>query len=193
MSYTIYYRSLFIKVGDQFLPMVEKGDSNCYETATGRRARDWVIDRSVTDGHPFATAAQIEANLANQREDLISSNEEYRLTNSTWGMYDDAQFGYYAGLTLSGKHTSACSFRMFQKFHQRAIKNARTVEEMKGEGISLFIREREKFNGPQTTPMWMETTDDLIRLTETFIRLHKNRGFNYQIVGAAAIERLAIR
>ena len=193
MSYSIYYRSLYIKVGDQFLPMTERGDNNCYETATGRRARDWVIDRSVTDGHPLATAAQIKAILISYRDSLVKGNDEYRVTNPNWDVYDDAQFGYYASLTLSGKHTSACSFRMYQKFFERAMKNARTVEETKAEGLSIFIREREKLGGTRGIPLSIHTTDDLIRLTEMYICEHSNRGFDHQIIGTAAIERLAVK
>ncbi len=194
MSYSIYYRSLFIKAGDQFLPMVERGDNNCYETISGRCARDWVIDRSVTtDGHPFATEDEIKANLVSYRDSLIKSNDEHLVTNPNWDVYDDAQYGYYAAVTLSGKDTSKCSFRMYQKFFERAMKNARTVEEMKAEGGSIFIREREKCDGTRGLPMTIHTTDDLIRLTEMYICAHGNRGFDHQLLGTAAIERLAVK
>ena len=49
MSYTIFYRSMFVKTSDnKYIPIIEGGDNNCYEAGSMRRARSWYSISSIT-------------------------------------------------------------------------------------------------------------------------------------------------
>ncbi len=46
MSYSIFYRAMFLKMSDgTFIPMIESGDNNVWEVERNRRAREWTACR----------------------------------------------------------------------------------------------------------------------------------------------------
>ena len=76
MSYTIMYRSMFVKLSDgRFIPMVEMGDNNVRDW-NGRRSRlwqQWVIGKSFKT-FPAYTKDEIMAEV-----ECVINNEKKRV------------------------------------------------------------------------------------------------------------------
>ena len=60
MSYTIFYRSLFVKTrSNKYLPIIESGDNNVWECGNKRRARSWHNCGWITGEKYLLTADEI--------------------------------------------------------------------------------------------------------------------------------------
>ncbi len=142
MSYSILYNKQFVKVGDDlYIPMVEAGDNNVYESDR-KRARSWYDQKYVTNGRIWATSGQILAKIDSIREERIESNRRtieagYLDAGDT---YDDKRFGWHEGIAIYGKHTSNTTFGMYRNFYKTGIERALTVEELVDKGVSLCMK-----------------------------------------------------
>ena len=112
MSYTIVYRSLFVRIPaeeafehDRFIPMVLAGDNNVYETSR-RRARSWsAFWANKSDECPVAyTQEELTAKVESF---LPSSYGEHFVRNGKW-VDDDG----------------------LRKFFRNGVQNSQTLEEM---------------------------------------------------------------
>ena len=87
MSYTILYRSLFVKLrSGKYLPIVESGDNNVYEYNNRRRARSWQNDGSLyifANRHYDLTADEIMAGIEN-----IINDDKKRYVGQLTERYD---------------------------------------------------------------------------------------------------------
>lgn len=143
MSYSIIYNKQFIKVGDnQFIPMIEGGDNNCYEAyGSGRkRARSWYNHTYLLNGKQYGTEEEILANIDKIREDRIEASKQRveQYGNDDWE-YSDERFGWHEGIAFYGKGTTSTTFKHFKNFYRSGIKNALTIEQLKEFGVEVGI------------------------------------------------------
>ena len=140
MSYTILYRSMFAKVGeDRYIPMIEVGDSNCYEGSGRyeRRCRDWVNWRVL--GHEEKLILSQREIMQGVYKLLDDYNTRYvnkpihgDEKNGYWTYKSIEQnFGWLSGIAISGKHTTMTTARMVANFFNRGFEQAANMHDVK--------------------------------------------------------------
>ena len=141
MSYTILYRSLFVKLrSGKYLPIVESGDNNVYEYNNRRRARSWQNGGSLyifSNRHYDLTADEIMAGIEN-----IINDDKKRYVGQLTDRYDkecttryteedvERDYSYFSGLTLSSCGNKWASANQIRNFFKRAIENAVDADEV---------------------------------------------------------------
>lgn len=136
MSYTILYRSMFVRLSDgRFIPMVEMGDNNVWEAGNQRRARDWqqwhIGDRKA---FPAYTKGEIMADV----ERMIDHEKErvgkpYASYENKEGCYTEQEieknFGYYSCIAIEGRHCNDTSAQMVRNFFLKGFEQAVSFDE----------------------------------------------------------------
>lgn len=129
MSYTILYRSMFAKVGDnQFIPMIELGANNVYGT-NGRRCRHW--QNWTAKGYDGKIILTMEEILNGVRKCVEKTMDEYvnrraneydPIDNPYW-TFDDVykNYGYLSAVSVAGKGTHKTTARMVENFIKRGF------------------------------------------------------------------------
>lgn len=122
MSYTILYRTMFVKVdNDRFIPLYESGDNNVWECDLKRRARSW--------GH------WLFSNLNGDRNRLPFFTEHELLKMAEGVVKDEV----YYGTKVSGR--SCTDEKDLMNYWQRAIRKAKTFEELTEADITLKVKD----------------------------------------------------
>ena len=134
MSYSIYYKSMFVKLSDgRYIPMMEAGDSNTYDGQ--KRCRDWQLRRPIMqEGEArYEQYAWTEQEIKNDLEQYIDDVKQRNVNRAkNWGKENDywtlkeieQKFSYFSGMTIYGQggYTSAQQIRnFFRKGFERAI------------------------------------------------------------------------
>lgn len=134
MSYSIYYKSMFVKLSDgRYIPMMEAGDSNTY--VGQKRCRDWQLRRPIMqEGEArYEQYAWTEQEIKNDLEQYIDDVKQRNVNRAkNWGKENDywtlkeieQKFSYFSGMTIYGQggYTSAQQIRnFFRKGFERAI------------------------------------------------------------------------
>lgn len=132
MSYTIFYRSMFVKTRDnKYIPIIEGGDNNCYEAGSMRRARSWHSIYSIAEEtKALLTAKEIMDGV--ERRWVKMMKEQY--VGKPIDLYGESprpvteqdvedNFGDYFGLAI-GNANSNTSAQTVRNFFKRAVKNA---------------------------------------------------------------------
>lgn len=139
MSYSIYYRSLFVKTQDnKYIPIIESGDNNVWECDNKRRHRSWCNVGWMTKNERFLLT---ETEVMQAVEQMIESVKQQWVGELTdkWDKncttrYTDKdveqKFGYFEALALSGKSTFATTAQMVRNFFKRAIENAASIDDV---------------------------------------------------------------
>lgn len=141
MSYTILYRSLFVKLrSGKYLPIVESGDNNVYEYNNRRRARSWENDHTLyifSNRHYDITADEIMAGIEKMinavKEQYVGQlTDEYDKECTTRYTEEDVErsYSYFSGLTLSSCGRERASANQIRNFFKRAIENAVDSDEV---------------------------------------------------------------
>ena len=127
MSYTILYRSMFVKVSNErYIPLYESGDNNVWECGLRRRARSW--------GHYYPCGLRGDRNK-------LPFFTEHELLAVMEGDLDEA---VYCGLTVSGIR---CTDRKdLMNYWRRGIKRAKTFEEFETANIQLKVTDLNWYN-----------------------------------------------
>ena len=145
MSYSIYYKSMFVKLSDgRYIPMMEAGDSNTYDGQ--KRCRDWQLRRPIMQegearyGRYAFTREEImgdlEAFIDSEKASNVNQpkNRWDEKCNEYWTYKDiEKKFSYFSGMTIYGAsgYTSAQQIRnFFLKGFERAIDMEAGVLEM---------------------------------------------------------------
>jgi len=109
MSYSILYRSMFVKVSDGlYIPMMEMGDNNVYECSYGRgkarRARSW-SNINLNNGQKFFTKGQVLSCLDKWNNDVEEERNKYRNSDDEWcrNAAEKANFGFFDAIAVYGK------------------------------------------------------------------------------------------
>lgn len=131
MSYTIFYRSLFVKTREnKYIPIVESGDNNCYEIASNRRARSWASVRLTEDPVLSLTANEIMAGVERWIDNAKERNigrpiDVFDKTSRPITERDvEEGFGNYDGLAIGNANWSKTSAQTVRNFFKRGIKQA---------------------------------------------------------------------
>ncbi len=123
MSYTILYRSMFVKVSsERYIPLYESGSNNCYDVMWNGRMRR---ERSWSHYYPCGLRGDRKALPFFDARELTSLFEK------------DLDDAVYCGLTVSGIRCTEKKDLM--NYWQRAIKRAKTFEELKAASIDLKV------------------------------------------------------
>ena len=116
MSYSILYRSMFVKLSDgRFIPMMEIGDNNVWDCTYGRgrnrRSRSW-SNINLVEGKKFYSHEDLVKGLdewndkcEQKRARDLNSVEDWRINT-----VKNRSFGYYEGISVYGKHTGNTTF-----------------------------------------------------------------------------------
>ena len=88
MSYTILYRSMFVKLSNgKYIPMMEMGDNNVYEPSYGKgkakRVRDW-SNVNLCKGKKFFDEFELFNSLNIWNKNVEEKRTEYRNSDDDW-------------------------------------------------------------------------------------------------------------
>lgn len=138
MSYTIFYRSLFVKTREgKYIPMVEMGDNNVYECDRKRRAREWSNVRINEENKAILTANEImggiERWVENKKEQYIGRNIDVFDENSRPITAEDVErnFGDYDTLSIGSAGWQRTTAQMVRNFFKRGIERAVNFDDIK--------------------------------------------------------------
>lgn len=131
MSYTIFYRSLFVKTREnKYIPIVESGDNNCWEVCSNRRARSWASVLLTEEPKLSLTANEIMAGVErwidNKKEQYVGKPIDVfdKTSRPTTERDIEDEFGYYDGLAIGNANWSKTSAQTVRNFFKRGIKQA---------------------------------------------------------------------
>ena len=136
MSYSILYRSMFVKLSDgRFIPMMEMGDNNVwdgsYGRGRGRRSRSW-SNINLNRGQKFFTKDEIEKSLECWFNESEQKRDRDRNSDLDWAREsaEKANFGYYEAIAVYGKGgTHGTSFKDVRNIVLSGVKNCISVED----------------------------------------------------------------
>ena len=139
MSYTILYRSMFIKMSDgRYIPLVEIGDNNVYDISWNghqRRSRNW---QQWVIGKQREKLAFTKSEIMNDVERMINIEKErvgkpYASYENKEGVYTEQEieknWGYYAGIAIEGQHCNKTSAQQVRNFFLKGFEQAVTFDE----------------------------------------------------------------
>lgn len=165
MSYSILYRSMFVKLSDgRFIPMMEMGDNNVYDASyrgKARRSRSW-SNINLNRGQKFFTEDELRKYLDMWFNESEQKRDRDRNSDLDWAREsaEKASFGYYEAISVYGKGgTHETTFKDVKNIVLGGVKNCISVEDAvkkcglkitywkKEEGdISLTCQKYERFN-----------------------------------------------
>ena len=123
MSYSILYRSMFVKMNDgRFIPLIESGSNNCWDPYRNRRSRSW--------SHHYACYLR---NEDHKSLPLFEANQLMELVTAYAGK------AMYYGTHVSGR--SETTEQDFINYWKRSINRAKTIDELRAAGILLEIKD----------------------------------------------------
>ena len=123
MSYTILYRSMFVKVSsERYIPLYESGSNNCYDIMWNGRMRR---ERSWSNYYPSGLRGDRKILPFFDASELMAIMEK------------DLDNAVYCGLTVSG--IRCAEKKDLMNYWNRAIKRARTFEELQAANIQLQV------------------------------------------------------
>ena len=136
MSYSIFYRAMFIKLTDgTYIPMIESGDNNVWES-NRRRARDWSSCRwafetperqkrySLTE-HEIMAGAKY---LVNQKmseyvgKEPVTGGDKYTIEDI------NRDFSYFSSIKINGHNVT--TVQNFLSFFKSGFRNSVTFKEL---------------------------------------------------------------
>jgi len=140
MSYSIFYKPIFVDCGDgKYLPTIICGDNNVY-AANSRNGRERPRDVATlfTDGGYLYTREEINKKTERWIEDTVSNNISevngstfIKISDDSVGeAYIREHYGWYASIAIYPHHTSSTSWKMVRRFIERGLNTAVTVEEI---------------------------------------------------------------
>ena len=133
MSYTILYRSTFVRLSDgNYIPMVECGDNNCY--VGSKRSRDWNQYLFRKKGRISFSREEIEKaveDIIQEEKDTYVGRENRRWPDTGSDVYTEGDiekyFSYFSGMTIYGH--SGASAQQIRNFFKKGIENSVSFDE----------------------------------------------------------------
>ena len=154
MSYTIFYRAMFIKLNNgEYIPMIESGDNNVYDVDRNRRSRDFTSCRWLHEGDEQRKRFSLteEEILNSARREIEQTVEGYVGTEPAFGgepyTKEDilSDLGFFNCIKISGHSTTSAS--TFFNFMKSGLRNAVTFDEMRcGVRLSWYELSEDKKN-----------------------------------------------
>ena len=108
MSYSIFYKSMFVRTRRGIIPMIEMGDNNVWDCDGRKRSRTWegiqLIGRKkfYTHDEIFNAIEQWNTSYKEKLTRDLASDDEWRKSGGS--------FGFYEALAVYGKHTTGTTF-----------------------------------------------------------------------------------
>lgn len=137
MSYTIFYRAMFVKLSDEtFIPVIESGDNNVWDVGRNRRSRSWSSCRWLRESEEqrkrFSLSGDEIIDLAKKEiQAVVDENvgKEPAFGGTPYTKENIlSDLGWFVGFHVCGHSvTSAARFLGFMK---SGLRNAVTFEEM---------------------------------------------------------------
>ena len=161
MSYSILYRSMFVKLSDgRFIPMMEMGDNNVWDCSYGgraRRSRSW-SNINLNRGQKFFTHKEIVKaldtwyNECEQKRDRDRNSTEEFDRNAA----ENANFGFYEAIAVYGKGgTHGTTFNDVKNIILSGEKNCISFEEaIKNCGFHIYYWEKGENDITLTCPKY---------------------------------------
>lgn len=136
MSYSIFYRAMFIRLSDgTFIPMIESGDNNVWDVDRNRRSRSWSACRwnYETDEQKACYSLTQNEILDLAYHNILKYLDQYagktRINGTTpytkKEILDD--LGYFNCIKVSGREVTSAS--RFMNFFKSGFRNAITFGE----------------------------------------------------------------
>lgn len=139
MSYSILYRSMFVKMSDgKYIPLVEMGDNNVYDVTwrgRGRRSREWqqwVIDRKRLTYTRDEIMDSVEDMINKYKEQYANKPKpDYEHSEGIWTEHDvEKRFGYFSALAIDGNgHCNITSAQQVRNFFLKGFEQAVSFDE----------------------------------------------------------------
>lgn len=156
MSYSIYYKHLFLRLSDNSLiPMVEAGDNNVWDGR--KRSREWqschfgkTIKLSYTEDEILRDLDRIFLDVTENARRHFDDFPQYVPANMTPGKDAKERFGYYYGASIYGKTSHTTTWGAFRNFFLSAIRNAVPFETYTSHfgGLRFEWYEKDPCGGP---------------------------------------------
>lgn len=154
MSYTILYRSMFLKMSDgRYIPQAETGDNNDYVTGwSGRekRSRSWenLFYLNGQPPKPAYTEDELLKNVQDMIKETILTYTEDRHGRGEKATEEDIRkhFGWYSSIAVRSSGTSGTTARMVESFTVMGIRRAITWDEFEQAGLRLKLMYWDKDN-----------------------------------------------
>ena len=151
MSYSIFYRSMFVKLSDgRFIPMMEMGDNNvwdCNYRGKARRSRSW-SNINLNRGQKFFTESEIKKFLEEWNNDFEAKRQKDLQSDEEWlrKSAENANFGFYEAISVYGKGgTHGTSFKDVRNIVLSGVKNCISVEDaIKKCGLKITYWKKEE-------------------------------------------------
>ena len=154
MSYTIFYRAMFVKLrNNTYIPIIESGDNNVYEFDNKRRAREWTSCRWIFEPEEQKKKYDFTEDeiLANAQKDIDKTVQQYEGKEPAFGgePYTKkailSDLGFFNCIRIYGRRNTTAS--QFLSFFKSGFKNCITMEELqeKGRWLILSYYEDEKY------------------------------------------------
>lgn len=108
MSYSIFYKAMFVKTRRGIIPMLEMGDNNVWDADGRKRSRNW--EGLHLEGYKkFYTHDEIFNGIekwnTHYKEKLAAD-----LTSDDGWRKSGGSFGFYEAISVYGKHTTSTTF-----------------------------------------------------------------------------------
>ena len=150
MSYSILYRSMFVKLSDgRFIPMMEMGDNNIYDASyrgKARRSRSW-SNINLNRGQKFFTEDELRKSLDMWFNESEQKRDRDRNSDLDWAREnaEKASFGYYEAIAVYGKGTTGTEFKDVKNIVLGGVKNCISVEDaIKKCGLKITYWKKEE-------------------------------------------------
>ena len=152
MSYSILYRSMFVKLSDgRFIPMMEMGDNNVWDCNYGRgrdrRSRSW-SNINLNRGQKFFTESEIKKFLEQWNNDFEAKRQKDLQSDEEWlrKSAENANFGFYEAISVYGKGgTHGTAFKDVRNIVLSGVKNCISVEDaIKKCGLKITYWKKEE-------------------------------------------------
>lgn len=154
MSYSIFYRAMFVKMNDgTYIPIIESGDNNVWDVDRNRRSRDWSSCRWMHESKEQRKLYSIPEKdiLAAAQHEVEVTLERHVGVEPPFGgkKYTEedvlSDLGYFNCIKVSGKSTT--SARDFLNFVKSGFRNAVSWDDLREIGGSIYLGWYEK-DGP---------------------------------------------
>lgn len=146
MSYSIFYRAMFLKTRDEkYIPIIEAGDNNVWEADCRRRARDWDALRWLHESEEQRKRyALAEKEILDAAQKVVDDTvSEYEGKTPPFGGEPHtrqqilADFSYFRAITIYGHRTSTAT--QFLNFVRSGIRNAVTFDDLQREHCPVMV------------------------------------------------------
>lgn len=131
MSYSIYFKSMFLRIGnDKYLPMFETAESNVWSASNPRqRSKEWGNTKFACIDNKILLTKEEILSIPYKIEDKIKEKHSD---------YNGNNFGYLYGLAVGNKSTLKTTFNDYKNLFKNGLKNAIDFEVLRKFNITIY-------------------------------------------------------